>query len=104
MEAGAWAEYSAGEGEERRKWPEFFDAMEDIKVLDAHNKISPKKLGHWLEKAGKFNCRWDAVCENVQHRSEKLGVGAAKRRENRVMLRGLRGSGTCLPQRGGRNN
>jgi hypothetical protein len=33
----------------RPKWPEFYDALEDIAVFDKSNKISTKKLGHWLK-------------------------------------------------------
>jgi hypothetical protein len=49
-EANRWDDFDRVENEQPRKWPEFYDALEDIKVLDMHNKVSTKKLGHWLKR------------------------------------------------------
>jgi hypothetical protein len=49
-EVDKWDETWSAHEEPTRKWPEFFDALEDINVLDTHNKLSVKKLGRWLKK------------------------------------------------------
>ena len=49
-EASEWVGEHDFSREVIRKWPEFYDALEDIGVLDKHNNISDKRLGHWLKK------------------------------------------------------
>ncbi len=49
-EASEWTGEHDFNREVIRKWPEFYDALEDVGVVDKHNNISDKKLGHWLKK------------------------------------------------------